>query len=264
MIQSHPDVVAPTHEVNQMTGGYGRLRFIDQAFRALADRPKLATVGEYYFESKFKWNVSKPGGVNNGIGKAPGRPYTRTELEAGVVCFKGVCSPKFWSLTDNDLIERISRETVFVSLIRDGFSVCEGWIRRGTPPRQAARLYNEFCRDILQLDWAGKKHKIVRFEDVLADPFGQAEQLHDFCELRPLPLDHVRLKVKKVMTKDGGHSVSYGRQNEHYWFDRDTITEIIQPNVNAAQRSALSEEVHRIIVEEAGEGLAQFGYLAQP
>ncbi len=261
LIQSHPEVAAPTHEVNQMTGGYGRLRFIDQAFRKMADSATLATLGEYYFESKFKLNVSNPSGRNNVIGTRPGELYTRAQLESSVVCFKGVCSPKFWSLDDNDLIQRISHETIFVSLIRDGFSVCEGWIRRGTDPQQAARLYNRFCHDILALDKSGVRHKIIRFEDVLEDPFTVAKELHQFCELSDVPLTNIRLKVKKVLAHDGTHSVGYGKEDEHYWFDQTTIKEIIRPNVNATQNRALSEDVRATIVAEAGEGLAAFSYL---
>lgn len=84
--------------------------------------------------------------------------------------------------------------------------------------------------------------KLVHFEDILSDPFGLSKELYKFIICKPMELERLRLKSKKVIKKDGSHEENYGKSGNKYRLDKTTIKEIFKPDLNDNQINNLSAE----------------------
>lgn len=105
-----------------------------------------------------------------------------------------------------------------------------------------------------------KNFKLIHFEDILKDPFKMSSVLYQFLNLCPVQLNKLRLKSKKIINKDGNHEEAFGIDGQKYWFDRENIHEIIDPDVNKNQLKNLPPEAILIFNEQASKALKLFGY----
>jgi hypothetical protein len=103
-------------------------------------------------------------------------------------------------------------------------------------------------------------YKLVQFEDLLHNPFGLAEELYKFLECKPVNLQKLRLKSKKVIKKDGSHEKIFGKPGNKYWFDKNTIKDIIKPDVNSNQIKNLNQGQMSDFNAIAKDALSFFGY----
>ena len=87
----------------------------------------------------------------------------------------------------------------FVGVIRDGHAVAEGIRRRaGHGIRDAARQWR-VCNEIMLKDFARLRHaRIIRYEDLVADPDTEIAGLFDFIDLPPMPdgLKSIRVDIR--------------------------------------------------------------------
>ena len=100
---------------------------------------------------------------------------------------------------------------------------------------------------------------MIKFEDILQQPFDVAEDLFAFVDARPRQLDRLRFKSKKVIGDQGEHRVTFGNEHRKYWFDRKS-NQILDPSVNQRQMDRLSGEMIDEFNKEAGSALDFFGY----
>ena len=106
-----------------------------------------------------------------------------------------------------------------------------------------------------------KNYKIIKFEDILKDPFQTATELYEFAKLKPTSVEKLRFKSKKILMKDGNHKVKFGKVDAKYWFDSKGIIDLINPNINEIQIQNLSNLDKKIFERETKSILEYFNYL---
>ena len=183
-------------------------------------------------------------------------PYTLDEIKSSVLCLKSVNNDIFLS----KFFSRIYDDIYFIGLVRNGYALCESWIRRGKNANINGFRYKKFCQMMIEDSKKIKNYKLIRFEDILQNPFNEALKLYEFTHLKPVSLEKLRFKSKKVLTREGNHIVKFGRLDAKYWFDSNTIGEIIDQNINNIQIQKLSELDQKIFENEAKPVLKYFNY----
>lgn len=188
--------------------------------------------------------------------KLEGVRYTEQEVDDAALCLKStdkdiVLSPLFQSMWE---------DTNFVGLMRNGYALCEAWMRRGKQPDYVGRFYRWFGERMIADNERYPKYTIVKFEDLIRDPFGVGEQLYGFADLEPTTLPKLRFKSKRVMDEEGDHETRFGEENAKYWFDRETVFGMIDPTVSDNQISKLSVSDRAAFEAEAFPVLKHFGY----
>lgn len=186
--------------------------------------------------------------------------YTKDEALKATISLKGVCSPDLWDLKHSGQIHASFDETYFISLIRDGYAVCESWCRRGVKPRKAGYYYSKFAEEIQTEAQKYKHYSILKFEEVISDPFQTVSQLYRFAEEVPYDLDMLRLKVKKVIQPDGNRRPSFGETGKKYWFTKDNIHELLQKDIDKVHKNLLKADQVKQFEQEARDALEHFNY----
>ena len=184
--------------------------------------------------------------------------YTREELAATVVCLKSVNRDMDYS----DLLERMYEDIWFVELFRNGYALCESWLRRGARARDVGRFYREYGEKMLARAEQSRRHRVVRFEDVLADPFGMAERLYRFAGLDPVRLPKLRIKAKPILQPDGSHQTLNAEAGQKIWLGPEEISRFLDPHVTRRQIERLTPADRQAFEAEARPILEALGYLA--
>lgn len=254
LLQSHPNIISPMHEINQIQK-YKQENKTQYKLNLLAVRGHLNIL---LIKSKLKTLFVKSKDTN---GKYVNNSLVSNDHIYPALCIKGVCSPYVWDLNSNNSPFTGFEENYSISLVRDGFSICESWMRRGISPQQAGYLYAKFCDQILDLTKKDRNSLIIRFEDVLEDPFRVAEQLFTFVSEEPVSLNKLRFKVKKTLSENGSYRARFGKENTKYWVDRNNVFDLIDKKVDTNQQSHLSRADKEAFQREAFDALQYFGYL---
>lgn len=263
LLQSHPHIVSTMEEVNRIFGSMGEARWADPFMVDLHRRSRRSHfITVPYLRSTFKrWALKNlEDGANRY--KAPEVLYTRDEVLAATFCFKGVCFEGIRDMWYARVIGDCFEDVSYINLVRNGFAVCEGWMRRGVSADKAGQHYAMFARDVQRLEQDRPKHLLIRFEDVLADPFAMAERLFTFADVQPARLDLLRLKMKPTMRPDGSHVVDHGEAYGKYWFTREELKAVIRPEIDAVQSDRLAPADRDAFLAHAREAMERFGYLA--
>ncbi|NQT92418.1 MAG: hypothetical protein HQ559_06635 [Lentisphaerae bacterium] len=149
----------------------------------------------------------------------------------------------------------------FIGLVRNGFALCEGLIRRGWSSRAAAEAYVRYTSKILEDGERLSSYAVVRFERMIEEPFELAEEVFQLVGLDPHKLEKLRLKMKRVVHVGGAHATPGGVENRKYWFTPETIREVLRGDVTETQEARLSGEQRAEITEIAGPLLHRLGYM---
>ncbi len=184
-------------------------------------------------------------------------PYSLNEIKESVLCLKSVNN----DISLTRFLSKIYENIYFIGLIRNGYALCESWIRRGKTARISGQRYKRFCEMIIKDSKKIKNYKIIKFEDVLNNPFAEAKKLFKFTQLEPANLEKLRFKSKKVLTNQGIHEVKYGKLDSKYWFNQESILNLFDPSINNIQIDLLSELDKKIFEKEANPILEYFDYL---
>jgi hypothetical protein len=269
LMQSHPEVCSPIYETNVIldkgmlgfaTYRRGRPKLKKVFYNKLAGqviaspfvRPFIGTkVSQALFDLKMK-NFDH---INNGT-KFENVPYTKAEVEESILCMKGVDEDIYWS----DLFRSLYQESHFVGIIRNGYSWCNGWLRRGRSAEETGKAYQRFGSYMIEYVKSHPNSKVFRFEDVFQDPFKMAGDLYEFTDLSQVHLEKLRLKSKRVVSSEGAHDVRFGSLNEKYWFDHHSVQEILDPTIDQRQSALLSDVDRKAFEKYAMPVLEHFHY----
>jgi len=262
IFQSHPMVCSPIFETGQILGAVLPPRTLPIPFawyvlsrRIIRTKPLQSLVAHAIKRRLHNFKLKNVVDSDNRF-KYEGIPYRQAEIEQCVLCTKSL--NRYVLL--NDLFADFYEDTYFVGLIRNGYALCNGWKRRGEKPERAGLFYRMIGERMLEDQQRLDNYIIIKFEDILTDPFGMAYRLYDFAQLEPKKLEKLRLQSKKVLTSGGKHKPGYGKVGRKYWFDALSIHEILVPNISAVQAEALSDEDRKSFEKEAGPILDIFGY----
>lgn len=182
--------------------------------------------------------------------------YNKKEIKNSVLCLKSV--KRDVKLTN--FLSRVYKNIFFIGLVRNGYALCESWIRRGKNAKECGIRYRDFCETMINDSKKIKNYSIVKFEDIMENPFNEASKLYEFTQLKPTSPEKLRFKVKKVLTGSGEHKIKYGKENAKYWFNRENVRDLLDPNINKIQLQKLSENDKKTFKKEAKDILDYFNY----
>lgn len=248
ILQSHPQICSGIRETGQLFNESLKLK-LGYALRFLSFGREL--IDEELFRFKMQ-NVSHYENKH----KSPSQIYTEREVQQAALCMKSVNTDIFYT----DLLAKIYPDLYFISLIRNGYALCDGYIRRGKTATQAGQLYQQMANEFIRLSGIIPNFKMIQFEDVVSDPFKVSQDLFLFTDVFPVKLTHLRLKSKKVMRESGKHAPIYGDQGHKYWFDHSSIHQSLDPGVNSIQQSRLKPAMIQDFNDQAKDALRYFGY----
>jgi hypothetical protein len=259
ILQSHPQVCSPIYETGEL--------FFDHIFpfklleaskaKKIASLPITAKIGKHYLRKQFDLLKLKNLTNENNNTKCDGVKYSRREIEESVICFKGVNS----DVELNGLLDSIYGDVAHIVLVRNGYAVCNGWKRRGVSPREAGRKYGTLYNKMSEPKERAKKFVLLKFEDILENPFEIANGLFTDLELDPIALPKLRLKSKLVLKNHGTRETQFGIQGKKYWLGPDEISKALDPDIDIRQIEQLKESARLDFELGAKETLEELGYL---
>ena len=263
LLQSHPDVCSPILETGELL--YRRLfRLFPKSWtrRMLGQSRFLDSIPGRLVQQQidqlfYRWKLKNLGHRDNGM-KEDGVPYTAEEVKRSVLCLK---STNF-DIGLIDCFQRMYSDVYCIGLVRDGYSLCNGRVRRGQSAEVAGQQYRQIGQQMIERAADTDRFLLLRFDDVLKDPFGTAERLYAFCKLQPLSVPKLRLKSKRVLTANRKHEPLFGEENRKYWFDRAAISGVLDSNIDQVQASQLSPEDLARFEKHALSVLECLGYAA--
>jgi hypothetical protein len=261
MIQSHPAVCGAMYETSRLFAPFmaHRLRFVADFTLmqpALRVPPLMNVAGRLIDNRLYNFKLKNHGDVYNGF-SSEGEPYSLDEVRNSAVCLKSINR----TIYATPLFFRIYGPNVyFVSIFRDGYGICESWVRRGIPPEKTGRQYRQYVETMLKYADRYDHYMAVKFEDILDRPFEVLEGVFRFAELEPPTVESFRLKSKAVLTEDGKHEAPYGKLDVKYWLDRETIHEFLVGDIAAIQKKALAPDIIQAFEREAMPALKRLGY----
>lgn len=259
VLQSHPALCAPPFETGEI---FPCLRQPEsRKCRAILGTSRIAhlgwpIVGVWVRRRLHALKMQTLGHPDNRF-KSDGILYTRKEVEESRLCLKSL-DDDLWA---TDFLRRLYPESSFVGLVRNGFALCEGLVRRGVSLRNAAEGYVKYTSKILEDSERLSSYMVVRFETLVDEPFEVAEKVFGFLGLSPRRLAALRLKMKRVVHADGAHATPAGIENRKYWFTTETIGDVLRRDVTENQEARLSAEQRDEVTEIAGPLLRRLGYL---
>ncbi len=265
IMQSHPFVCSPIYETGQVLFHLrppkeGKIPYFSSLLRneTWSLKPRLFSLISWLVDAKLYKYKQKTFGNSHNRFKSEGIPYSKVEVNTSVLCVKSIVQ----DIYINDLFAQMYNDCFFLAIVRNGYALCEGWMRRKSfSPSQSGRLYREIGEAIITYSQKYKRYKIIKFEDMVADPFDMASKLYQFAQLNPTTTEKLRFKTKRVMSKAGEHKPVFGQENNKYWFSPETIHEIIVPDISNTQAGSLSVSDKKIFEKEAMPVLEHFGYI---
>lgn len=272
VVQSHPAVIDSYFELNEIFGRKTAIGFADKVkvelealcgIRQAAVRQLIVERLAHFARKSFDEDTFNRE-------KRPGVRYQSGEFPSLTVCTKLVSSwetdPLRKVLRRNDalkylpLLERTFGEVRTVFLVRNGLAVAEGWRRRGAPIIDAAHWYRRY---VLRYEAYVAQHPgkamIVRFEDLLADPFEVAGRVYRALDLDGPPPETLRIAIKPTIRAN--RDVVNTTQKTKLWVTRQNWREHIDATINDAQIAAMSAGDCERFVEINRDLMARYGYV---
>lgn len=182
--------------------------------------------------------------------------YSAKHMEESVLCLKSVNRDIYLT----NLLLKVYPELYFIGLTRNGYALADGYVRRGKGVKETARLYGEISNEMKHYSQLIPKFKLVKFEDIVDDPFEMSKELYSFLDMKPTEVSKLRFKSKKIVDNDGGHTTKFGNENKKYWVDESAIDKIIDKNINKRQMNDLASELIEEFNRESGSAFDFFDY----
>lgn len=253
ILQSHPQICSSIRETGQLFDE-SKMMYLGNLMRGRLFARHMIDHALHDFKMM---NLSHP---ENRF-KNEHETYTYDEVSDAAICLKSVNNDIRYTKT----LLNIYPGLYFILLIRNGYSLCDGYIRRGKSAIEAARIYRQMALDVQMYQKMIPKFKIIRFEEVINDPFRASERLFRFLGTEPFELDKLRLKSKKVIRKSGLHDATFGEIDHKYWFNRDSIGSVLDTRINNVQISRLTPRMIDDFNHVASDALSFFGFdIIQP
>ena len=260
ILQSHPSIVAPGGETSfflyppwVIRHGIHPLRILLRFLVESGFPPSLEALDRRLYEGRMANLANHTRSL-----KKPGQVYSEQEVMKAFLVTKSVgkdirCTPA---------IHNYFPEVYTVNVVRHGFAVCEGWMRRGFSLKSAASKYNVAMREIARQQESTQNSMTLRFEDVVRSPVANAEALFDFLGVSPPKLDFYRLKAKTLMSNDGSEGVKFGVSGEKRWIEASRLRDFLDSRISERQIQLLNKDDRYLLGRIIGSTLSRFGYSA--
>ncbi len=188
----------------------------------------------------------------------PNKPYTYESLSKTRLVAKnneGLCMYANWFKT-------IYPQAKFISIVRDGYAICESQIRHGRTSgiNEITNRYDMYINQmLLQAEQAPDSYMVIRYEDLVSDTIHQLEKVYAFLGLN-LSVDQqfsmlIRNFIGKEDTFLGGKKVK-----QKYWLTLDELGEFFQKDINRKALEVLTDKQKHQIKERCGSVLDKLNY----
>ncbi len=277
LLASHPDVSMLSGETHEVFFSKPNNNIVDKALRRFFYLPVRILLGQHIFG---KWCyeerkvISKPlmhyidlifyiDKITNERNKykQEGSKYKFSEIQNSRFLSKNMNGVVFASKR----LSEIYPDATFISLVRDGIPLCEGYVRRGWKAEEVGKMYNVICQRMILDSQHIPRYHIVRFEDMVSDPVSFMKKVYSYSGLDISKVSKVRLQAKRSMDKDGIRRYTFGGSNDReiHWFDIEELNNYVRKDVNKNQAYFLSPEDKRIFNEQAEKSLKSLGYIQE-
>ncbi len=283
LLRTHPDVVSPRGELNEVFKGRieepwptrlaKQLRYLPCALIERRDifsfnnweprapfRPVTRNlVDRILYQERFRAQHE-----SQNLWKHEGVKYTREEIASGRLLCKNLDGLILLSRE----LQGMYPDATFIGLVRNGFAVCEGHMRRGHSLETIAQRYEQGCQQMLADARDLPRYHIVRYEDLVARPQEMLREVYRMADLDIGQIQKVRLQTKRVMRADGTHALARdakaqdARFKEVVWYGLDEFGKHFKNDANANQIKRLTDEQRATILRMAGKSLQHFRYTA--
>ena len=164
-----------------------------------------------------------------------------------------------------DMLYNMYPDAVFIALVRNGFALCEGNLRRGHDVRTISQFYEKGCQKMISDEIRITNYHIIKFEDILDRPIESMKKIYDFAALDMNEVKKVRLETKKMVTNDGKHEHIHGvNRKQVIWYDLESFYLHLQKDVTTNQIKRLTEDQKELIKQNAFNSLKYFDYINVP
>lgn len=277
LLASHPDVCT-VGEIHQIFKGSNVL---DSAWEIISkaitrDLPLILASGQD-FVSPRNWSPRTPIGARTqefvrrvlrrakrnstheylNRYKTPDTCYTPDERRNARMLGKNLDGMAFLS----DTMLQMYPEAEVVGLIRNGFAICEGHVRRGRSAREVGRLYRLVVEKMLRDQQRAPNYHIIKFDELVQKPIRRLKHLFVRLGLNPFQLEHVRLQQRKLINDQGVHELQGDCEWSLQWMRLNDLPEFLDPRVDARQIERLRATDREQFLLEAGEVMERLGYL---
>ena len=267
---SHPDVCSPIKETlelfrfdrHNLTIAGGKAIWLSRQWHLfdqwyLQPRSPVTTAAQQFVDHTLDQWKSKTVADPEMHYKSADATYTIKEVNQARLVAKNNNGLTFLS----DMFYQMYPRATFIALIRDPIALYESYKRRKISRSLAdftvfyAKLAERMFRDSNRLP----HYHIIRFEDLLAQPYQMIVQLYEWTGLDLHRLGKVRLKAKAHLQADGHHWSRF-REGHHFWFELDQLHAILESNINHYQADNLVTEEKSQLMRSLGELRERLGY----
>jgi hypothetical protein len=160
-----------------------------------------------------------------------------------------------------NLFNKMYPDSTFIALVRNGFALSEGHIRRGVSVSKIAQLYEKGCQKMIDDAMNMKNYHIFRYEDILNNPLDTLKRIYECADLSIDQVDKIRFVTKPVMTAEGQRSLHGMDSDQLIWYDLKNFASFLQVDVNEYQINRLSENQKQSILKHAYITMKYFSYI---
>jgi hypothetical protein len=182
--------------------------------------------------------------------------YSPEELAAGRLVGKNIDG----MIYANDAWADMYPDASFFGLVRNGFALCEGHVRRGRPAREIGWRYRVLVEKMLSDGDRLPRYEIFRFEDLVADPWTLMQRACSVAELDRQRLTQFRMQVRRVMDDQGNHRLQGGQEWDVVWLKPSELAGHFLADVNRNQIKRLSPADRDHFLSQAGDVMERLGY----
>lgn len=269
---SHPQVSTVGMEMHEMFYGVGS-NPLSKVLNRLINLPVILFSKNYFKISNLNSRLNPPKWVQRSMDwqlylhkllasenyrKGQQGRYSLNEVAQSRIVVKNVNGVVMISRH----LEKYYPDAVFISIIRNGYALCEGFLRRGWDARIFGEMYQTVSDAIWKDSRENPKHLVVKFEDLVEDPGAMLEKLYDHAGLSKSELHFFRMHAKAAMRQDGTRDYLFGGgDRQEIWLPLDEFEHYFMRDVNQNQISQLREEQKRDFLEAAQKAMDMWGYL---
>lgn len=259
LLQSHPLLVSPILETGQLIfprwAQKGRagvtMRYIARLLTGAGFEPYIRLIDERLYRGKQRTLDDDDNGFKTELER-----YSREDIENARLVTKSVGEDIFLSPYLTSILEG----SCSIGVVRNGYAVCEGWIRRGMSPDRAARKYRRETGEIVRQGKECHNSLVMKFEDCISDPFREFGRMVEFAGLDPSGIEKLRIKAKRLVNQDGEHNLKFGIEGKKIWVGRNQVPDYFDTSITWRQISRLKDDEKRTIQEIAGDVMGSCGY----
>jgi len=269
---SHPQVSTVGMEMHEMFYGAGS-NLSSKVIRRLVNFPVVFFSDDYFKISNLKTRPHPPTWLEKSIDwqlllnkllasenyrKADRGRYSFNEVYQSRIVVKNVNGVVLVS----PHLEELYPDAVVVSIVRNGFALCEGFLRRGWDATKFGEMYQIVSNSVMEDSRQNPNHLVVKFEDLIRDPGAMLVKLYNHAGLSRQELDFFRMHAKATMKQDGTRGYQSGRRDrEEIWLPAEEFESYFLRDVNKHQISQLPEDDKKQFLDAAQNAMEMWGYL---